>query len=66
MKLPDPHERPVLQVDEVAALFGKSPDQVYRHVRRGEWPTPVLRLGRSIRLPTRPILKALGMFEPDE
>lgn len=33
-------------------------------VRRGEWPTPVLKLGAQYRIPTRPLLRLLGL-DPD-
>ncbi|HEY5049739.1 MAG TPA: hypothetical protein VII50_02475 [Acidothermaceae bacterium] len=32
----------------------------YRLVHDGQWPTPVLRLGRLIKIPTQPLLELLA------
>ena len=36
----------------------------YASIRAGTFPVPVLRLGRVIKIPTAPLLKALGL-EPE-
>jgi predicted DNA-binding transcriptional regulator AlpA len=41
-------------------MLGIGRSAAYELVRAGEWPTPVLRLGRLIRVPTAPLLELLG------
>jgi hypothetical protein len=45
-----------------ARLLGIGRTCAYRLVRTGCWPTPVIRVGRCIRIPTRPLLVLL---DPD-
>jgi hypothetical protein len=45
-----------------ARLLGIGRTCAYRLVRTGHWPTPVIRVGRCIRIPTRPLLVLL---DPD-
>jgi predicted DNA-binding transcriptional regulator AlpA len=52
---------PALDVPTVAALFGMSRTAVYELIRTGQWPTPVFRLGKLIRIPTAPLLELLGV-----
>lgn len=52
---------PTLDVHQVAGLLGCSPDALYAAIRSGEAPVPVLRVGRAIRIPTRPFLGLLGL-----
>lgn len=52
---------PTLTVPEACELLGISTWQGYALVKRGEFPTPVLRLGRAIRVPRQPLLDVLGM-----
>lgn len=49
-----------LDLMTAAALLGVGRTCAYAMVRSGRWPTPTLRVGRSIRVPTRPLLEALG------
>lgn len=46
----------VLDVATAAAVLGISRTCAYELVRSGNWPTPVLHLGRTIRIPSRPLL----------
>jgi excisionase family DNA binding protein len=55
----------VLDVPTAAKALGLSRTAAYELIRAGEWPTPVFRLGRLIRIPTAPILELLGI-RPDE
>jgi excisionase family DNA binding protein len=56
----DDHEMPpVLDLPEAAALLGVGRTTAYRLVREQQWPTPVLRLGRLIKIPTQPLLDLL-------
>jgi len=51
----------VVDVPTAASVLGLSRTTVYELIRVGDWPTPVLRLGKLIRLPTEPILELLGI-----
>ena len=51
----------VLDVATAAKALGLSRTAAYELIRTGEWPTPVFRLGRLIRIPTAPILDLLGI-----
>lgn len=51
---------PVLDLLQAAALLGLGRTTAYRLVHDDEWPTPVFRLGRLIRVPTQPLLDLLA------
>lgn len=51
----------VLDVPTAAALLGVGRSVAYELVRTGQWPTPVLRLGKLIRIPSAPLLTLLGV-----
>ncbi|HEY5199885.1 MAG TPA: excisionase family DNA-binding protein, partial [Acidothermaceae bacterium] len=50
----------VLDLVQAAALLGVGRTTAYKLVHDGEWPTPVLRLGRLIKIPTQPLLDLLA------
>jgi excisionase family DNA binding protein len=50
----------VLDLAHAAALLGVGRTTAYRLVHDGQWPTPVLRLGRLIKIPTQPLLALLA------
>ena len=50
----------VLDLVEAAALLGVGRTTAYRLVHDEQWPTPVLRLGRLIKIPTQPLLELLA------
>lgn len=52
---------PVLDLPQAAQLLGVGRTCAYELVRTGQWPTPVLRLGRLIRIPSAPLLDVLGL-----
>jgi len=54
--------RPTISVDEYAATIDVSRDCVYEAAARGE--LKVLRLGRRVKVPTAPLLAALGLATP--
>lgn len=54
---------PVLDLLTAAQLLGVGRTCAYELVRRNEWPTPVLRLGKLIRVPKAPLLELLGVGE---
>ena len=52
---------PVLDVPTAGRLLGLGRSAAYDLVLAGMWPTPVLRLGRRLRIPTAPLLALLGL-----
>ena len=52
---------PVLDVPTAGRLLGLGRSAAYDLVLAGLWPTPVLRLGRRLRIPTAPLLTLLGL-----
>ncbi|HWL38002.1 MAG TPA: hypothetical protein VNQ77_17585 [Frankiaceae bacterium] len=52
---------PVLDVPTAGRLLGLGRSAAYELVESGQWPTPVLRLGRRLRIPTAPLLALLGI-----
>ena len=55
---------PVLDLLQAAALLGLGRTTAYRLVHDNEWPTPVFRLGRLIKIPTQPLLDLLAGRQP--
>ncbi|GEM_PF-1026228 len=56
---------PVLDVPQAAAMLGLGRTAAYKLVAEQRWPTPVLRLGRLIKIPTQPLLELLrGAWPP--
>jgi hypothetical protein len=54
-----------IDIGTAAEVLGIGRSAAYELVRCGKWPTPVLRLGKLIRIPTRPLLELLGERRPD-
>lgn len=52
---------PVLDVPTAGRLLGLGRSAAYDLVLAGRWPTPVLRLGRRLPIPTAPLLALLGL-----
>lgn len=52
---------PVLDVPTAGRLLGLGRSAAYDLIIAGLWPTPVLRLGRRLRIPTAPLLALLGL-----
>lgn len=52
---------PVVDVPTAAAVLGVGRSAAYELIRCGQWPTPVLRLGKLIRVPTAPLLELVGV-----
>jgi excisionase family DNA binding protein len=50
----------VLDLAQAAALLGVGRTTAYKLVHDSQWPTPVLRLGRLIKIPTQPLLELLA------
>lgn len=55
---------PVLDLLQAAALLGLGRTTAYRLIHDDEWPTPVFRLGRLIKVPTQPLLDLLAGRPP--
>lgn len=52
---------PVVDVQTAAAVLGIGRTAAYELIRTGSWPTPVVRLGKSIRIPSAPLLALVGV-----
>ncbi|TAM91389.1 MAG: DNA-binding protein [Jatrophihabitans sp.] len=50
----------VVDLPTAAAMLGIGRTLAYELVRTGRWPTPVLRMGRLIKVPTQPLLDLVG------
>jgi hypothetical protein len=50
----------VLDVPQAARLLGIGRTLAYELVRTDQWPTPVLRVGRLIKIPSRPLIELLS------
>lgn len=51
----EPDLRGVIDLVEAAQVLGIGRTMAYRLVREGRWPTPVIRLGRLIKVPVAPL-----------
>ena len=51
---------PVLDVPTAATVLGIGRSLAYDLIRRGQWPTTVLRIGKLIKIPTEPLVRLLG------
>jgi hypothetical protein len=54
----------VLDVPQAAHLLGIGRTLAYELVRTDQWPTPVLRIGRLIRIPSRPLIELVSTGYP--
>lgn len=54
--MPDLSVARMLTVEEAARALGVGRTLAYELVRTGQWPTPVVRAGRLIRIPSGPLL----------
>jgi len=52
---------PVVDVLTAAAILGIGRTAAYELIRIGQWPTPILRVGRLIRVPSAPLLELVGV-----
>jgi predicted DNA-binding transcriptional regulator AlpA len=44
-----------------AAILGIGRTAAYKLIRLGNWPTPILRLGKLIRVPSAPLFDLVGV-----
>jgi len=50
----------MLTVPQAARLLGIGRTLAYQLVRTGAWPTPIIRAGRLIKIPSAPLLELLA------
>ena len=55
---------PVLDLPTAAQLLGIGRTAAYALARRGEFPAPVLRIGKLYRVPAAGLLEVLGLTHP--
>jgi excisionase family DNA binding protein len=63
LPIPDPAVCPTVSVEEAAKWVGLGRSAAYEAARRGE--LPVLRFGRSLRVPTALLRQMLGLKESE-
>lgn len=51
--------RGVIDLPEAAEMLGIGRTLAYQLVREGRWPTPVIRIGRLIKVPVEPLNRYL-------
>ena len=51
----------VVDVATAATVLGIGRTAAYELIRTDRWPTPVLRLGKLIRIPSAPLLELVGV-----
>lgn len=51
---------PTVDIVTAARILGVGRTVAYELVHQGTWPTPVIHVGRKIRVPTAPLLALLG------
>ena len=51
---------PVVDLPTAAKMLGIGRTMAYGLVRTGEWPTPLIRVGRLIKVPTQPLMQLLS------
>lgn len=51
----------VIDVPTAAAILGVGRTAAYELIRTNRWPTPVLHVGKLIRIPTAPLLRLVGI-----
>jgi predicted DNA-binding transcriptional regulator AlpA len=56
----------VLDVPQAARLLGIGRTLAYELIRTDQWPTPVLRIGRLIRIPSRPLIELISAGYPTQ
>ena len=52
---------PVVDVATAAAILGVGRNLAYDLINADRWPTPVVRVGRFIKVPTAPLLEIIGL-----
>ena len=61
MTQPAPNPVPaLLTVPEAASVLGIGRTLAYRLIREGTWPTPIIRAGKLIKIPSAPLVDFIG------
>jgi excisionase family DNA binding protein len=55
----------MLTVPQAAQLLGIGRTLAYQLIRTGTWPTPVVRIGRLVKIPSGPLLDLLATGHVD-
>lgn len=55
------HLPPVIDLVTAASILGVGRTAAYELVRSDRWPTPVIRVGKLIRIPSAPLLELVGL-----
>lgn len=50
-----------VNVPTAAPYLGIAANKAYELIKSGEWPTPVLRMGKKIRIPVAELARVLGV-----
>lgn len=61
--------KPLLSVEEAALLLGETRSTLYRAIKAGDFPLPIFKIGRRIRIPRRSVerlLAGLPLTPPEE
>jgi excisionase family DNA binding protein len=58
--------RPLLSVEETAALLGETRSTLYRALKAGTLPLPVFRIGSRIRIPRRAVERLIEGLDPEQ
>lgn len=56
---------PMLRLPEAARLLGIGRTSAYRLARQGQFPVPVVRIGKQYRVPAAGLLQLLGVIVPE-
>lgn len=60
-EIPDPCKQPLLEPEEAFPFAGVSRTKGYELLKAGLFPFPVLKVGSRYKVPTAPLLAALGL-----
>ncbi len=63
---PPPYAKPFLSVGEAATALGTSRSTLYRAIKAGTFPLPVLVVGRRMRIARRAVDRVVAVLAPGE
>jgi hypothetical protein len=64
VKIPDPVKEPTVSIVKAGELLGIGRTVAYQAAQEDRFPVPILRVGSQWRVPTAPLLQALGLEPP--
>jgi excisionase family DNA binding protein len=62
INIPNPADTPMLTLEQAARIMGIGRTTAYTLAKKDALPVPVVRVGSLYRLPTAPLLSALGLL----